>query len=44
MILKMGDILRIINKLSFLKSVTALIVQFFLGIANVGNLEPYSEE
>jgi hypothetical protein len=34
----MGDILCVNNKLSFLKSVTTLIVPFFLGIANVGVL------
>jgi hypothetical protein len=32
------------NKLSFLKSVTTLIVQFFLGIANDGHMESHSEE
>jgi hypothetical protein len=30
----MGGILRFKNKLSFLKSMTTLIVPFFLGIAN----------
>jgi hypothetical protein len=37
-----GDIPRFNNKLSFLKSVTTLIVPFFLGIANDG--EAHSEE
>jgi hypothetical protein len=41
---EMGDILRFNNKLSFLKSVTTLIVPLFLGIANDGNKEAHSEE
>jgi hypothetical protein len=40
----MGGILRFNNKLSFLKSVTTLIVPFFLGIANDGEEEAHSEE
>jgi hypothetical protein len=32
------------NKLSFLKSVTTLIVPFFLRIANYGEMEAHSEE
>jgi hypothetical protein len=43
-ILGMGDILTFNNKLSFLNSVTILIVPFFLGIANEGNKEAHSEE
>jgi hypothetical protein len=40
----MGDSLRFNNKLSFLKSMTTLIVLFFLGIANDGMKEAHSEE
>jgi hypothetical protein len=42
----MGDILRYNNKLSFLQSVTTLIVllPFFLGIANDGKMNAHSEE
>jgi hypothetical protein len=42
----MGDILCFNNNLSFLKSVTNLIVAapFFLGIANDGEGEAHSEE
>jgi hypothetical protein len=38
----MGGKTRFKNKLSYLKSVTTLIVPFFLGIANDG--EAHSEE
>jgi hypothetical protein len=42
----MGDDLRCNNKLSFLKSVTTHIVllPFFFGIANDGDMEAHSEE
>jgi hypothetical protein len=42
----MGDNLSFNNKLSFLKSVTTLVVDvpFFLGIANDGDEEAHSEE
>jgi hypothetical protein len=40
----MGDVLCFNNKLSFLKSVTTLIVPFFLGIKNVESREDNSEE
>jgi hypothetical protein len=40
----MGDIACFNNKLSFLKSVTTLIVPFFLGIENDGKKEDHSEE
>jgi hypothetical protein len=42
----MGDIACFNNNLSFLKSMTTLIVAdpFFLGIANYGNKEDHSEE
>jgi hypothetical protein len=40
----MGDALRFNNKLSFLKSVATLIVPFFLGIANDGQVKAHSEE
>jgi hypothetical protein len=40
----MGDIQQFKNNLTFLKSVTNLIVPFFLGIADVGRLEaPFRE-
>jgi hypothetical protein len=39
---EIGDTLRFNNKLSFLKSLTTIIVPFFLGIANDG--EDHSEE
>jgi hypothetical protein len=42
----MVDVKRFKNRLSFLKSVTTLIVSssFFLGIANFGEMEAHSEE
>jgi hypothetical protein len=40
----MGDTLPLNNNLSFLKSVTFLIVPFFLEIANYGMQEDHSEK
>jgi hypothetical protein len=40
----MDGTLRFNNNLIFLKSITTLIIPFFLGIENVGDIEAHFEE